>query len=403
MRGSAWIAGVSLVFGIGGVPSLSLCQPSSALESPNEAPKHLRLSLTEHPSSAMKIAWDTVGEGPSLVSYKVDTNGSQVMKATGKTTKPRTSPFFKHEVTLEGLLPDTEYAFSVEGQETLTQAQTFKTASEPGTGRARFAVFGDSRNDFMEFNQDRWKAVADAAAEEPIDFSLHTGDYTLTSVSPFGWEWFFDAGANLFAKAPFMAVRGNHEMYGPVFEDRFSLPGNETFYSFDYGPVHVAVLDTEDRLLTRLAPDIGSVSDFGPGSEQYVWLEQDLQSVPGGMWKVVAFHRPPYSVGEHGDQKDVQALVPLFDRYQVDVVFSGHDHTYQRSKPMVAGKAAEKGTVYIVTAGAGAPLYEVGEADWLQTAVSAFHYVFVDASPETFRIEAKSPDGVLLDTLEIRR
>ncbi len=402
----ATITGILLLaLGLLGIPKSPRAAPllGAPGEAPGTTPRHLRLSLTKDPSRSITIAWDTLGDTESFVVYGIGQGGNLSTSAPAKASAYETSPYITHEVTIEGLAPNTTYAFRVGAEGSMSEARSFKTAPEPGTGSARFIVIGDSRNDFLEFNQDRWKDVADAAAAEPIDFSLHTGDYTLTSASPFGWEWFFDAGANLFAKAPFMAVRGNHEMYGPTFMERFAMPGNERYYSFDYGPVHVAVLDSEDRLFTRLASDVVSASDFGRGSEQYEWLKKDLESLPKAMWKVVALHRPPYSVGEHGDQVDVQALVPLFDSYGVNIVLAGHDHTYQRSKPMVAGKAAERGTVYVVSAGAGAPLYELGEADWLQTAVSAFHYVFVQATPETFRIEAKTPDGALLDTVDILR
>lgn len=398
--------GLALAALLLGAPKGPLAAPLLGGSSQDLAPRHVRLSLTQDPAHSMTIAWDTPVD-PDAKSFVEVSGGGEGYSLFGRlpvnSTKYETAPYITHEVTIENLAPNTTYAYRVGTEGAMSATRTFKTAPESGTGEARFVVMGDSRNDFLEFNQDRWKAVADAAALEPIDFSLHTGDYTLTSVSPFGWEWFFDAGAALFAKAPFMAVNGNHEMYGPVFEDRFAMPGNERFYSFDYGPVHVSVLDSDDRLATRLLSDIASPSAFGPGSEQYEWLKKDLESIPEGMWKVVAIHRPPYSVGEHGNAEDVQAFVPLFDQFGVDIVFAGHDHTYQRSKPMVNGNVAQQGTIYIVTAGGGAPLYELGEAEWLEMAQAAFHYVFVQATQDMLSIEAKTPEGELIDSLRLEK
>jgi hypothetical protein len=120
---------------------------------------------------------------------------------------------------------------------------------------------------------------------------------------------------------------GNHEFYSKIYFNRFAMQGNEEWYSFDYGPVHVAVLNTDTSFLTAVSPE-PFPADVGPGSVQYNWLEEDLSRVPDGQWKVVVLHRPPYSCSEHGNATDLQPVTELFDRYGVDVVFCGHDHSY---------------------------------------------------------------------------
>jgi hypothetical protein len=65
--------------------------------------------------------------------------------------------------------------------------------------------------------------------------------------------------------------------------------------------------------------------------------------------------------------------------------------------------AAENGTVYFVTAGAGAALYELSQAEWVEKAVSAFHYVFVEATPSTFLLQAKTPEGETIDTFRLEQ
>jgi 3',5'-cyclic AMP phosphodiesterase CpdA len=118
------------------------------------------------------------------------------------------------------------------------------------------------------------------------------------------------------------------------------LPGNERWYSFDYGNAHFVGLEVDGYASTA------------PGSAQMLWLANDLAQTRQ-RWKVVFFHAPFYSSGAHGGDPQVPqlraALEPLFIQHGVDLVFNGHDHDYERS--------VAHGVVYIVAGGGGAPLY----------------------------------------------
>ncbi|RLC63774.1 MAG: hypothetical protein DRI01_04615 [Chloroflexi bacterium] len=110
---------------------------------------------------------------------------------------------------------------------------------------------------------------------------------------------------------------GNHELNHANYFDLFYLPGNERWYSFDYGNAHFTCLQ------------IDGFADYSIGSEQYNWLEQDLAST-NQTWKFVFFHFPPYSSASHGSDLNVRAaLQPLFEEHDVDIVFTGHDHSYE--------------------------------------------------------------------------
>jgi hypothetical protein len=107
-------------------------------------------------------------------------------------------------------------------------------------------------------------------------------------------------------------------------------------YSFDYGDARFVALDSNASmamLRQRVVP----------------WLERTLSAAPA--WRFVFFHHAPFSDGFHGGYAPVRrVLVPAFERARVDVVFSGHDHDYQRTHPI-------RGVVYIVSGGGGARLY----------------------------------------------
>ncbi|HSH93384.1 MAG TPA: metallophosphoesterase, partial [Roseimicrobium sp.] len=147
-------------------------------------------------------------------------------------------------------------------------------------------------------------------------------------------------------------------------------------YSFDNGPVHI------------LALDANSYVDFTSPALRS-WISNDLASSKA-TWKIVVVHQPPFSSSEkHFTEQRVRLLSPLFEQCGVDMVFGGHVHNYQRTKPLtfepassktatngtVEGKftfdenfdgqtnTAPKGIIYVVTGGGGASLYDPGFTD----------------------------------------
>ncbi|MDA8863665.1 metallophosphoesterase family protein [Pseudomonadales bacterium] len=103
--------------------------------------------------------------------------------------------------------------------------------------------------------------------------------------------------------------------------------GTEQYYSSDFGNVHIISLDSQ---LSNFDDDLrGAMKD---------WLVADLQASAEQDWKIVIFHHPPYSKGENHDsdleQREIDmrtTFAPLFEEYGVDVVYSGHSHSYERS------------------------------------------------------------------------
>ncbi|MDP5121595.1 MAG: metallophosphoesterase [Spirosomaceae bacterium] len=159
-------------------------------------------------------------------------------------------------------------------------------------------------------------------------------------------------GDEILGNMPILPSPGNHEYYGnyPEFEtlkksrdipyfDIVTTPtkgesggipsGVEAYYSVDYGNVHFVSLDSYgyDDELYPLADK---------RSKQYQWLERDL-AANKLLWTVVFFHHPPFTKRSHDSdaepelQRIRETLVPVFDKYQVDVVLSGHSHVYERS------------------------------------------------------------------------
>ena len=183
---------------------------------------------------------------------------------------------------------------------------------------------------------------------------------------------------------------GNHELSEKKSDDaaaeieaqlrRFGKPG--TYYSVVHGPMEVFVIDTSIPLATGQG-----------GPEQVAWLEQALAASTAA-WKVALMHQPGYSSGAHGSHMGVrEALEPLFVAHDVDVVFTGHDHHYERTTP-------QDGVVWIVS-GAGAKRTRVGQSDFTAHAESTLQFLLVRIDGETMSIESITTDGSIIDQVTL--
>ena len=171
---------------------------------------------------------------------------------------------------------------------------------------------------------------------EKLNFSfvIHTGDvvYDGGYDAEFDWHYFIPY-KNLINRIPFFPVVGNHDLVadrGKTFMENFFHPEGNLYYDFYWGDTHFIALN----------------STFSGGSEQRAWLDQTLAG-SFGRWKIVYFHHPPYNSGVFGDNPNIQQFfVPILEKHQVDLVFTGHAHSYERTHPI-------GGITYFVTGGGG--------------------------------------------------
>jgi 3',5'-cyclic AMP phosphodiesterase CpdA len=150
------------------------------------------------------------------------------------------------------------------------------------------------------------------------------------------------------------------------------------------------------------------INSYDKVSEQSGWLEKILETNPNP-WTIVSFHIPVYSMGKDRDSKTTRnAFMPLFDKYGVDLVLTGHDHTYARSKKLYNGETVndnEKGTVYVVSV-SGPKMYELNplyEKLMAKVAVniSLFQVISIDGSE--LKYESYSADGALFDSFILNK
>ncbi|HVF10629.1 MAG TPA: metallophosphoesterase [Abditibacteriaceae bacterium] len=297
------------------------------------------------PTSAY-IVWKTSIAASSSVTYRL-ARGDGIPPGVIKVGKPLTvvgtEKVKQHVVRLTGLRPGSSYLYQVSSGGRPLKNAMLRTAKLPGQPFT-FAVWGDSGHEGSRGQ----KPLAAQIKKSNPDFMLHTGDliYPRGEAARFD-PYFFQVYAPTLARAPFYGSLGNHDIgtaNGRPFLENFVLPRNgpprlaaERNYAFDYSDAHVVVIDS----------NLGAYSlrrDVAP------WLEKNLKA-SRARWKFVVFHHPPFSSGLHGDDARIKnILVPIFSRCQVDVVFNGHDHHYERFKP-------RDGVLYIVTGAGGAGRY----------------------------------------------
>jgi len=296
----------------------------------------------------------------------------------------------RHAVTISGLSPGSTYYYRVTEGRSSSAMNHFRTAPVGRDSSFTFAVIGDSGHGGK--NQ-----LAGAALLEQLgpDLILHTGDVVYPSGEDRHYDWrFFIPYRNLIRGVPIFPVLGNHDVErddGAAYLNNFHLPSNnpqdtKRYYSFDWGNAHFVALDSE------LYYDDGG----GSPEKQRAWLERDLEETHHP-WTFVFLHRPIYSSSEHGSDEELRKdLEPVFSRYGVTMVFSGHDHAYERTVPI-------RGVTYVVSGGGGRDLYEAGESEWTAFSKSTHHAVFVHIAGGHLSLEAVEPNGTVVDRLYLDR
>jgi len=197
-------------------------------------------------------------------------------------------------------------------------------------GSLKFAVIGDNgTGDKPQYE------IADqmttAHATFAFDLVLMLGDNMYGSQEPKDFIQKFEQPYRqlLAAGVQFFATLGNHDNQLNRFYKPYNM-GGERYYTYARHNVRFFVLDTD-----ALDP------------KQLTWIDAALKS-SSDEWKICYFHHPLYSDGgTHGSAVDLRVILePLFIKYGVDVVLSGHDHVYERLQP-------QKGIAYFVSGAAG--------------------------------------------------
>lgn len=336
------------------------------------------------------VMWESDQPAPGVVHFGPDEKMAREAKAADVPLPPAgtgaaivngtlAGPHV-YEAILEGLAPGSKVFYQVEDGGSKSEPKQFKTTPETAD-KFRFVAYGDCRTQPKVH-----AAVAEQIRLANPDFIIHTGDLVSNGASYGSWtREFFAPLEKVMDHTPFWPCIGNHERDGLNYLALFHLPDKESPYSFDHGSAHFAALDC-----VRFQPDAMAK-----------WLDEDL-SKSHAKWKFVFYHFPTYNAGGHNSRWGRRILTEVFRKHHVDIVFTGHSHLYERTKPIMSSYDESKWPVlYIVTGGGGAPLYELAPADYIAAAKKAYHDVVVDIDGDKLSLAVVDEKGEKFDSYVI--
>ena len=294
-------------------------------------------SLQSGSTTGLVVRWQTDWISDSIVRCGTNENSLALAWTNAALTAD-------HEVKIAGLQPDTDYFYSIGSTtEALAGGSAFHFHTAPTEARpVRIWVVGDSGTADVNARgvRDAYYAVTGAAR---TDLMLMLGDNVYGHADDPDYETaVFDMYGDLLRQTVVWPTLGNHDadddlgFYGTSgagYLDAFTLPkngeaggvasGSELYYSFDYANLHLVCLDSylSDRSLNR---------------PMLTWLANDLAATDKD-WIIAYWHHPPYSWGGHNSDEDPnqieirERVLPILEDFGVDLVLSGHSHSYERS------------------------------------------------------------------------
>lgn len=378
---------------------------------PTAVPDRIILTWSDNPAKSQSVTWRT------------DTN---VKKAWGEIALAEANPDFPkkadtvlaiserlvsnqnealyHSVCFTNLKPKTKYLYRVGDGTNYSEWFQFKTAAKFNAPFS-FLYFGDAQNNVKSM----WsRCIRQGYSTMPdIDFIIHAGDLINRAQRDEEWgEWFY-AGGWIYGMRSNIACPGNHEYYSenmsrklsPHWQASFTFPQNgpeslrETVYYTDYQGMRIISLNT-----------MAIYTDSSQLKIQTEWLENVLKN-NSNKWTVVTQHHPIYSTAAKRDNAIIRdAFQPLFEKYNVDLVLQGHDHTYGRGHSTdLRDTRRDLGPVYVVSV-SGPKMYLLNFDDWMERGASNTQlYQLIKVNGNRLEYEAYTATGKLYDKFILKK
>lgn len=305
--------------------------------------------------TSIVVRWRTDALARSRVRYGLDPTALNSMADDSALVTD-------HVVKLTGLSPRTKYYYSIGAFQDTLQADTdnyFYTLPPVGEeGTYRIGVFGDCGTNNLQ-QRDVRDQFLKYLGDRRLDAWILLGDnsYNNGTDAQYQPNFFNVYKDNLLKNVPLFPAPGNHDygnidyvardvpkrFYEIAYYRNFTMPTegesggtpshNQAFYSFDIGNIHFLSLDSYGR-------EVNGYNIADTLSEQVQWMKKDLENNKNKEWVVAYWHHPPYTMGTHNsdEQQDLVRirtnLIPILERYGVDLIVCGHSHLYERSSLM---------------------------------------------------------------------
>jgi predicted phosphodiesterase len=333
-------------------------------------------------NTQMTVLWQLALTQGCTLAWGTDTSYS-----LGSTATTEYGTDHQHKYTITGLTPGTKYYYKVTAG-TFETTGSFRAAPAADATTVKFFAYGDTRT-YPASHSAVCGGMNSTIASDP-DYQtilLQTGDWVEADTENNWTNEFFNRSypAQLQAEAtlPIQGCMGNHEGGGTYYTKYWPYPYVAArYWSFDYGPAHVVILD--------------QYTLYTPGSAQYIWLVNDL-STTTKKWKFIVLHQPGWTTGTHPNDASVQNYIqPLCLQYGVSVVFAGHNHVYAR--------AVVDGVHHITAGGGGAPLYNpiAGQPN-IVIYEKTLHYCKIAIDGNSMNIQTLRPNGTIVDQFYVEK
>ncbi len=373
------------------------------------SPHYFRRIVAKDNRASAMIEWqcDALMDAPRFFWRKDGKTKETEADVDVKYLEIERRPVFVYRAALRGLTAGARYLcrLTAAGK----PAASFSFSTDDGE-TLKALIFPDSQ---CEGSYDVWGRVSSEGARRTPDAGLwvNMGDLTDNGESFSHWDgWQAATDASLGSRA-FAPVMGNHECYSLAWKNAlpaaflglFATPSNGSdrydryYYSFDYGPVHFIVLNTQQEELDLLAP--------GLFAEQAAWLADDLKK-NRKPWRVVLMHRDllDYDAEPPAPDPFVRDLLPRFERHGVDAVLTAHVHAYRRRR-MTDWRRDRNGVLYILTGNAGNCFYSVGThaVDEISLSSDLLNYLVMEADETRLTFRCFLTNGAQKDFVTLRK
>lgn len=305
------------------------------------------------------------------------------------------APEKSHFVKITGLQPGKSYNYQVICDDieinTKSGNSQYQIRTSGKTGESfTFAVYGDPRPGDIGATYYHQAIMNQVAFHEP-QFCLVLGDMVDNGSEPEKWEEFFKVEESVISKSAIYPVLGDNDVedgkgiytqYFPILE--------KGYYNFSWNGVQFFALNAWDTRGNQPREELSA------NSEQIQWFVSQMQKeeVKNAPYRIVYLHDPVYISRGRASDMLLDQWVPLFEKYNVDVVFASW-HLYERLQ--------RNGVTYIISGGAGA------EIIWMpknakypsQAEAQRHHFCRVDVNSNSLTIRAIADDGTVLDNFTI--